>query len=162
MSAAGYGTARGGYRRPVEQSAGTEPEYAGLSIVYGTALASLAVAAERRGADRGALAAELPALALATFGASRVVVHERVTSWARRPFVRPVPGEPPRRVPGIRRALGELVRCTRCTGAWVGLGLVALRLLAPAAGRAVTLVLAAIGANHLLQAAFAALARRAG
>jgi hypothetical protein len=146
----------------VERPADTTPEYAGLSIGYGAGLASLAVAAERRGMDRGALAAELPALALATFGASRVMVHERIASWARRPFVRPVPGEPPRRGPGIRRALGELVRCSRCTGAWVGLGLVALRLVAPAAGRAVTLVLATIGANHLLQAAFAALARRAG
>jgi ATP synthase F1 epsilon subunit len=37
-------------------------------------------------------------------------------SWARRPFVRPVPGEPPRRGPGIRRALGEFVRRSRCTG----------------------------------------------
>lgn len=145
----------------MERAGDTTSEYAGLSIGYGAALASLALAAERRGMDRGALAAELPALALATFGASRVVAHERITSWVRRPFVRPVPGEPPRRTPGIRRALGELVRCTRCTGAWVGLGLVALRLVAPAAGRAVTLVLAAIGANHLLQAAFAALARRA-
>ena len=47
----------------------------------------------------------------------------------------------PRRRPKGRRlryAVGELLTCTRCTGAWSALGLVALRLHSPAAGRTVS------------------------
>ena len=44
--------------------------------------------------------------------------------------------------------------CTRCTGAWSALGLVALRLHSPAAGRTVATVLAASAGNDLMQAGF--------
>jgi len=47
--------------------------------------------------------------------------------------------------------------CTRCMGAWSALGLVALRLHSPAAGRTVTTVLAASAGNDLLQTSFKAL-----
>jgi hypothetical protein len=54
----------------------------------------------------------------------------------------------------LRYAVGELLTCTRCTGAWSALGLVALRLHAPGAGRTVSTVLAASAGNDMLQATF--------
>ena len=95
---------------------------------------------------------ELPAIAAASFALSKLVVHEKVESWMRRPFV-----DEQRRKPKGRRlryAVGELLTCTRCTGAWSALGLVALRVHSPAAGRTVSTVLAASAGNDLLQAAF--------
>ena len=52
----------------------------------------------------------------------------------------------------MRYAVGELLTCTRCMGAWSALGLVALRLHSPAAGRTVATVLAASAGNDVLQA----------
>ena len=75
-------------------------------------------------------------------------MHEKVESWVRRPFV-----DEERRKPKGRRlryAVGELLTCTRCMGAWSALGLVALRLHSPAAGRTVATVLAASAGNDLL------------
>jgi hypothetical protein len=101
--------------------------------------------------------AELPALALAVFGLSRIVVHDRVAGWARAPFVEERPADGPRpRGDGMRRALGELLTCTRCTGVWTAAGLVALRVAAPPPARVVITVFAAAGANDLLQAAYQA------
>src|SRR5215211_5952790 len=60
-----------------------------------------------------------------------------------------------------RYAVGELLECTRCTGAWSSLALVALRLHAPAAGRVVTAVLAASAGNDLLHTGFSLLCAKA-
>jgi hypothetical protein len=70
----------------------------------------------------------------------------------RRPFV----DEAERRPKGrrLRYAVGELLLCTRCTGAWSALGLVALRTHSPAVGRTVSTVLAASAGNDMLQAGF--------
>jgi uncharacterized protein DUF1360 len=128
----------------------TEPaDYAALSAIYGALLAGTAVSARGRAPVP---AAELPALAAASFALSKLVVHEKVESWVRRPFV----DERDRRPKGsrLRYAVGELLTCTRCTGAWSALGLVALRTHSPTAGRAVATVLAASAGNDLLQAAF--------
>ncbi len=54
----------------------------------------------------------------------------------------------------LRRAVGELVTCTRCVGAWSALGIVGLRTADPATGRLITNVLAASAANDFLQAGF--------
>jgi hypothetical protein len=54
----------------------------------------------------------------------------------------------------LRYAIGELLTCTRCTGAWTALGLVALRMHAPATGRTVATVLAASAGNDMLHAGF--------
>ena len=70
----------------------------------------------------------------------------------RRPFVDELAPEP--KGSRLRYAMGELLTCTRCTGAWSALGLVALRSHSPAAGRIVTTVLAASAGNDLLEAAF--------
>jgi hypothetical protein len=134
---------------PVEHTPTEPADYAALSAVYGALLAGTAVSA--RGRD-GIATGELPVLAAASFALSKLVVNEKVESWMRRPFV-----DERRRKPKGRRlryAVGELLSCTRCTGAWSALGLVALRTHAPAAGRTVTTVLAASAGNDLLQAAF--------
>src|SRR4051794_32885196 len=128
----------------------TEPsDYAALSALYGTLLAGTAASARRR---ESIPMVELPALAAASFALSKLVVHEKVESWVRRPFV----DEDSRRPKGrrLRFAIGELLTCTRCTGAWSALGLVALRLHQPTAGRTVATVLAASAGNDLLQAGF--------
>ena len=134
---------------PVERTPTEPADYAALSAIYGALLAGTAVSARGRAAIP---AAELPTLAAASFALSKLVVHEKVESWMRRPFV-----DEQRRKPKGRRlryAVGELLTCTRCTGAWSALGLVALRVHAPAAGQTVSAVLAASAGNDLLQAAF--------
>ena len=144
--------------RPVEQTPTETSDYALLTGLYGALLGTTAVAARRREpVPRG----ELPALAFASFALSKLIVHEKVESWVRRPFVDERPDG--RRPKGrrLRYAVGELLTCTRCTGAWSALGLVGLRMYAPATGRTVTTVLAASAGNDMLHAAFSWLCGRA-
>jgi len=58
---------------------------------------------------------------------------------------------------GFKRAVGELVTCTRCIGTWTAGGLAATQILAPRFGRLLTWSLAASAANDFLQAGFVAL-----
>ena len=71
-------------------------------------------------------AVDLVALGLATFKASRTVSRDRVTSFVREPFVEETAydggGRDARSEPAMRRAVGELVTCTRCVGTWVAAG----------------------------------------
>jgi hypothetical protein len=134
---------------PIEHTPTEPADYAALSSLYGALLAGAAISARRR---EPIPQAELASIAAASFALSKLVVHEKVESWMRRPFV-----DEQRRKPKGRRlryAVGELLTCTRCTGAWSALGLVALRTHSPAAGRTVAAVLAASAGNDLLQAAF--------
>jgi hypothetical protein len=137
--------------RPVTETPTEARDYAVLSAVYGALLAGTAVSARGR---EPIAREELPVLAAATFALSKLVVHEKVESWIREPFVEESPEG--RRPKGrrLRYAIGELLTCTRCTGAWSALALVALRLHAPHAGRTVTTVLAASAGNDMLQAGF--------
>ena len=134
---------------PVERTPTEPADYAVLSAIYAALLAGTAVSARGRGPIP---TGELPALAAASFALSKLVVHEKVESWVRRPFVDERRSKPKGR--RLRYAIGELLTCTRCTGAWSALGLVALRTHAPAAGRTVTAVLAASAGNDMLQATF--------
>jgi hypothetical protein len=137
--------------RPVTQTPTEATDYAALTTLYGALLGAAAVSARRREpVPRG----EVPMLAAATFALSKLIVHEKVESWLRKPFVDEHEGG--RRPKGrrLRYAVGELMTCTRCTGAWSALGLVALRMHAPAAGRMVTTVLAASAGNDMMQAGF--------
>jgi hypothetical protein len=142
--------------RPVTQTPTEPTDYAILSAAYGALLAGTAVSARGREAIPNA---ELPALAAATFTLSKLIVHEKVETWMRQPFVE----EGARRPKGrrLRYAVGELLTCTRCTGAWSALALVGLRLHAPATGRTVATVLATSAGNDLLQAGFSWLCARA-
>lgn len=137
--------------RPVSQTPTEATDYAVLSTTYAALLAGTALSARRRPPIP---AAEIPALAAATFTLSKLIVHEKVESWIRQPFVDEGGGH--RRPKGrrLRYAVGELLTCTRCTGAWTALGLVALRVHAPSTGRMVSTVLAASAGNDMLHAGF--------
>jgi uncharacterized protein DUF1360 len=126
-------------------------DYAVLSSAYGALLGVAALSARYR---EPVSHAEVPILAAATFALSKLIVHEKVESWIRQPFVDEQPES--RRPKGrrLRYAVGELLTCTRCTGAWSALALVALRLHAPATGRTVATVLASSAGNDMLHAAF--------
>jgi len=135
--------------RSVAQTPTEATDYAALTTVYGALLGATALSARRR---EPLPRSEVPVLAAATFALSKLIVHEKVESWLREPFV----DEERRRPKGrrLRYAVGELLTCTRCTGAWGALALTALRLHAPATGRTVAAVLAASAGNDMLQAAF--------
>src|SRR4051794_37068722 len=144
--------------RPVEQTPTEPSDYAALSLAYGSLLAVLAASAR----DREAIAPkELLPLSAATFALSKLIVREKAETWIRRPFVEEAPGEARPRGRGLRYAVGELLTCTRCTGAWSALALVGLRLHAPRAARTVNTVLAASAGNDLAQATFSWLCARA-
>ena len=143
---------------PVDRTPTEAADYAVLSLAYAALLGATAVGSRgREPLARG----ELPTLAAATFALSKLVVHEKVETWIRAPFVEEHP-DAGRRPKGrrLRYAVGELLSCTRCTGAWSALTLVGLRLNAPSAGRTVTTVLAASAGNDFLHAAFSLLCAR--
>jgi Protein of unknown function (DUF1360) len=144
--------------KPVSQTPTEAADYALLSAAYGALLAGTAYSARGRPPIPHE---ELPALAAASFSLSKLIVHEKVETWIRQPFVDESPGG--RRPKGrrLRYAVGELLSCTRCTGAWSALALVGLRLHSPAAGRTVATVLAASAGNDMLQAGFTWLCARA-
>jgi hypothetical protein len=139
---------------PVEQTP-TEPvDYAAISATYGALLGALVLAARDRGEDLRP--AEFLPLGVAAFALTKVVSREKVETWMRRPFVEEdaLDGRRPkgRR---LRYAVGELLTCTRCLGAWSALGLTALRVSRPRESRVVTTALATSAVNDFLFAAFA-------
>lgn len=137
--------------RPVAQTPTEATDYAALSTVYGALLGTVAAASRGR---EPVPRAEVPLLAAATFALSKLIVHEKAETWIRRPFVDERDDEKRPKGRRLRYAVGELLSCTRCTGAWSALALVALRLHAPAAGRTVATVLAASAGNDMLHAGF--------
>jgi Protein of unknown function (DUF1360) len=144
--------------KPVDETPTEAADYAALSALYGSLLAGIAYSARRR---EPIPHAELLPLSAATFALSKLIVHEKVETWLRQPFVEESSDGKRPRGRRLRYAVGELFGCTRCVGAWTGLGLVALRLHSPAAGRAATTVLAASAGNDVLQTAFSLLCARA-
>ena len=134
----------------------TEPgDYGAINAAYLTLFAGMLAATSRRGAQP-IPAREIVPLGVATFALSKVVAREKIGTWLREPFVEEDaehrPGSP--RGHGIRHAVGELMTCPRCVGAWAALGLVSLRTLSPTAGRTATTMLAASGVSDFLHAGF--------
>src|SRR4051812_5590889 len=137
---------------PVEETP-TEPvDYAAISATYGALLATLVLAARERG-EEVLRPTEFVPLGIATFALTKVISREKVETWMRRPFVEEREGRPKGR--RLRFAVGELLTCTRCLGAWSALGLTALRLTRPRESRVVTTALATSAVNDFLFAAFA-------
>jgi len=139
---------------PVTETPTARSDYALLSTTYVGLLAALAETTRRRQGVFDIQVRELVPLSAATFALSKLLVHEKVETWVRAPFVEE--GADGKRPKGrrLRYAVGELLSCTRCMGAWGALGLVALRTQAPVQGRVVTTVLAASAANDFLQTGF--------
>ena len=136
---------------PVTETPTERSDYALISAIYGTALIGVAASSRTRGSLESK---DIIPLSAATFALSKLIVHEKAETWLRAPFVHETPGGKRPKGRRLRYAIGELLSCTRCMGAWTGLGLVALRLHSPAAGRTVTTVLAASAGNDFLQSAF--------
>jgi len=138
----------------------TRPEdYALINGVYLGGMLGVAVLAARRDGSGGVPLRELPVIGAAAFALADVLSKQKVTTWLREPFVEESADHKPVRPEGsgLRYALGELLTCSRCVGAWCALGLVGLRIAAPPSGRAVNAVLATSGANHYLQVGFGVL-----
>ena len=132
----------------------TEPaDYAAINAVYAALIGGLVAATRGRASKDPIRAGELFPLGAATFALSKAVARERIGTWVREPFVEDQDGDEPRGR-GLRRAMGELVTCTRCVGAWSAVAVVGLRVASPEAGRTVTSVLAASAVSDWLQAGF--------
>lgn len=150
-----------GYPRrvdPVTQTPTSPRDYAALSATYGTLLGTVVLAARDR-SETPVQGRDLPQLGLAAFALSKLIAKEKVETWVREPFL-----DEESRTPkghGMRYAIGELVGCTRCLGAWSSLGLVALRITRPREARVVTAVLATSALNDFLQTGFTFLCARA-
>jgi hypothetical protein len=135
----------------------TEPyDYAALNAVFAALMTGVIVAARERTREGDPLTSrDLVVSGAATFALAKVIARERIGTWVREPFVEEDPGGKSRpRGTRLRHAVGELVTCTRCVGAWSALGLIGLRLTNPAAGRVVNDVLAVSAMNDWLQAGF--------
>ncbi|HEX8054185.1 MAG TPA: DUF1360 domain-containing protein [Thermoleophilaceae bacterium] len=135
-------------------------DYAVINLVYGALFTGVILATRERARKDPVQLHELIPMSAATFALAKVIAKEKVGTWVREPFVEHVEGEAKPEGRGLRRAVGELVTCTRCVGAWSALGVVGLRLAYPDAGRNVTNVLAVSGANDWLQAGFKAVCAR--
>ncbi|HEY0633044.1 MAG TPA: DUF1360 domain-containing protein [Thermoleophilaceae bacterium] len=144
------------YPHPVvQEESPTEPvDYAAINAVYGALLTTLVLTTRERAREDPISGRELVPIAAATFALSKVIAREKIGSWMREPFVEDPAGAKKPRGRRLQRAIGELVTCTRCVGAWSALGVVGLRLASPESGRVVTNVLAASAANDWLQAGF--------
>ncbi len=144
--------------KPVSETPTEPSDYAAISFVFGSLLAGLAASSRTR--DPIARADLIP-LSAATFSLSRLIVHDKAETWLREPFVTDEDGGKRPKGRRLRYAIGELMTCTRCMGAWSALALVGLRLHTPRAGRTVAAVLAVSAGNDALQAGFSWLCSRA-
>jgi hypothetical protein len=141
------------------QETPTEPfDYAALTATYSSLMGAVLVAARRRG-DVAVRAQDLPVLGLSTFALAKLLSKEKIETWVREPFLDEETRTPKGR--GLRYAVGELLACTRCLGAWSSLGLVALAVTRPREARVITGVLATSALNDFLQAGFSALTAEA-
>jgi Protein of unknown function (DUF1360) len=136
----------------------TQPaHYGAVNLTY-LALFTAVVASVSRRADEASYirGRDLPPLGLATFALAKTVAREKIATWVRDPFIEESPEHKPvaPRGQGLRHAVGELLTCTRCVGAWAALAVVGLRAASPRAGQLATAVLATSGINDFLQAGF--------
>jgi len=165
---------------PLSASALTEPSgltpreererplgaYAFLTVVFTTGFGIPLVLAERRGSlPERVAAADLTLLAVGTFKLSRMLTRDAVTGFVRAPFVDfegmesvTTPKEKPHGR-GLRRAVGQLLLCPGCVGAWTAASLTAALLGAPRPTRVVCAALTAFAGSDFLQAAHGRITR---
>ncbi len=141
----------------------TEPyDYLALNAVFAALLAGVVVAArEKTRASEPLTSRDLAVTGASSFALSEVIARERLGRWVSDPFVEDEADGGTPRGRGLRHAVGELLTCTRCVGAWSALGLVGLRLTSPATGRVVNDVLAVSAMNDWLQTSFKLLCAKA-
>jgi len=131
-------------------------DYAAINAVYLTLLVGLVAARHRRGwgDDDPIRGVELLPMGAASFALAKSVAREKIGTWVREPFADDARNDPKPAGRGLRRAVGELVTCTRCVGAWSALGIAGLRVASPQTGRLVTAVLATSAVNDFMQTGF--------
>jgi len=139
--------------------------YAALVAAYSGGLAAAGLVAgllHRSPYTNTAL--DFAVLAAASFKAARTISRDKITSFVREPLVEGTAYDGEDEQPGgdgFKRAMGELVTCTRCIGTWTAAGLTSTQILAPRFGRLLTWSLAASAASDFLQAGFVALTNKA-
>jgi len=114
----------------------SEAPYAGLSALFWAGLLAAARAGRGRLSEPTS-AIDLLALGLAAGGIGRIVAEDRVTVFLRRPFAEGPAAVQPTGA-GPRRAMGELLTCSRCVSLWAAGGLAAAQLARPRETRLVT------------------------
>jgi hypothetical protein len=136
----------------------------GLLIgVYGAGLGGLVCWA----ASRGRLPRQVPPrdvvlFGLATHKLTRIIGKDRIARPVRAPFVEfeKAPGsaaiEEKSRGRGLRRALGDLVRCEYCLAPWVAGGLFTTYAVQPRAARFVAALFGTVAVSDLLNQAYSA------
>jgi len=139
---------------PVSETPTTLADYALLSGTYGSLLTALMFASRSKGEEPLRDIEVLP-IGVAAFALSKLLTKEKIETWVREPFVEEQPdGERTPKGKGLRYAVGELLTCSRCMGAWSGLGITALRVMRPREARILTTVLAASAVNDFMQTGF--------
>ncbi len=143
------------------------PPYSSYAAIAGTFVGALGAAtALSRILDRSPRhldTLDFVTLGAATFKLARTISRDKVASFIREPFVEGEAYDGQDEQPagdGAKRAIGELVTCTRCVGTWVAAGLGSAQIVTPRFGRLLTWTLAAGAANDFLQTAFVALNRK--
>lgn len=146
---------------PLRQTPTEPADYALLSAAYAGGIAAVVLAS--RASSEPLRDRDVIPLGLASFALAKLLAKEKVESWVREPFLEELP-DGRRRPKGrrVRYAIGELLSCTRCVGAWSSLTLVGVRALRPHEARTLTLILGASALNDFLQAGFASLCAAAG
>ena len=129
-------------------------DYAALNAVWLALIGGLVAATRGRARRDPIQVRELIPLGAATFALSKAVARERIGTWMREPFVEEVANGDRPRGRGLQRAIGELVTCTRCVGAWSSVAVVGLRVAEPEAGRTVSTILATSAVSDWMQAGF--------
>jgi hypothetical protein len=128
--------------------------YATVAATFVASLATFSVVVRRRGVSLPERVPpyDLLLLGAATYKTSRLLTKDKITAFLRAPFTRrqedttagEVMDEP--KGSGLRLAVGDLLSCPFCAGAWTAGGLVATYAVAPRAAR---LVCAGFGAVTL-------------
>ncbi|HET7571188.1 MAG TPA: DUF1360 domain-containing protein [Gaiellaceae bacterium] len=139
-----------------------EPPYAAYATLVGAFVAALGLASRAAGDDAELRAVDVAAVGLAAFKTARTLSHDKVASFLREPFVEEEAwdGEEHPAGEGMRRAVGELVTCTRCVGTWAAAGLTTALTVTPRFGRLLVWTLDAAALNDFLQAGFLALTEK--
>ena len=128
------------------------PEYAALTGAYAAALGGFLLLANRRLPERIGFG-DLVRIGLSSYKIGRLVAKDEVTSWVRAPVTEDEEATEPK-PQGPARALGELVTCPYCVGAWTAAGLACALVLRPRETRLVTTVFSAQAVADFLNAAF--------
>jgi hypothetical protein len=139
--------------------------YAGLAAAFNAGLAGVMVAGRHRLPDR-LDAGDVVLMGATSHKLSRLISKDRVTSFARAPFVRyegdggPAEVDETPRGTGVRRAVGELLGCPYCLGQWVAAAYAGGLLFAPRPTRFVGSIFAALTVSDFLQVAYKAAQNR--